>query len=94
MRNFLDEIKESVKKKPPREKNWFYVSERLPDGSFAGAVIIEAQNCTQAAIRGLELLEMDDAELGTYLEIPADKVPAQQYRDRILTKEEVEELWK
>jgi hypothetical protein len=81
----------------PPQKKWFYVSLVFKDsGKFQGAVIVESENPIQAIGAAYtacfaELMEPFLAR--TSLEIPDEKLPGEEYRNRLLTREEVEEIW-
>lgn len=83
---------------------WVYVTfvSKGPDnswsgsggGDFMGAVLVEAPNRVGVVdVLFNRHLIPEGAKVGTTIDVPADKVPAEKFRDRLLTRDEVMELW-
>jgi hypothetical protein len=74
---------------------WFLVPFiKTETGKFQAAVIVEGKNWGDAVKAALHMRLEDDENIGrNYFQLPADRVPAEQYRNRILTREEVETIW-
>jgi hypothetical protein len=70
---------------------WWYLSYAGEEG-FRGGVIIEARGFTGAAIRSNILKASPGGEV-MGLKIPPDKVPAEPYRNRLLSPSELNEIW-
>ena len=92
--DFRNMVKASLKDKRPVKK-WHYVSWRTKDGQFLAAVVIEAENRIAAARLADDLCDMsyEEVELGNWDEVPEKNLPTEEYRNRKLTREEVEKLW-
>lgn len=95
MFDYKEKITRSLKDKP-KEKSWFYISYRdeETDTHFTGAVIVQAEsnNMFEAWDVG-KPYKPANSKLGEYAMIPEKDVPAEQYRNRLLTREEVLNLW-
>src|SRR5215469_1541050 len=74
--NFIDIVRKSIKPEPPETK-WFYVSARYKDGSFAGAIFIEATDSVAAALKGTRLIGTG-LVLGERAEVPSGHLPPEQ----------------
>ena len=74
---------------------WFYVSfVGEDDGGFMGAALVEAPGWNKSfSVAGKRMLMPAGAKFGHYVEIPKDKLPAAEYRNRILSRGEIEALW-
>jgi hypothetical protein len=74
---------------------WFFVPFiKTETGKFQTAVIAGGKSWIEAATAALHVRVKDDEEIGrNHFQIPADRVPAEQYRNRILTREEIETIW-
>jgi hypothetical protein len=83
---------------------WFYVSfvSKPPDGkiwstgggAFMGATVVQAKH--HGYVIGIVLdrkLKPENSKVGETIEIPADKLPAEEHRYKLLTREQVETLW-
>jgi hypothetical protein len=76
----------------PEPHHWYYVSSvDRESGRFAGAFIIEAESWVKATLKVYGIAEGAIVKFST--EIPADRLPEESYRNRRLTREEVEEIW-
>jgi hypothetical protein len=92
--NFRDIVKASLKDERLLKK-WHYVSWRTKDGQFLASAVVEAENRIDAARVADNLCDMsyEEVQLGTFDEIPEKDLPSEEYRNRKLTREEVEKLW-
>jgi hypothetical protein len=92
--DFRDKVMGSLKSEQPLG-DWYYVAYRnKADGEFCGAAVVQATNYTSATQTALKLIgTWETTSLAEYVEVPKDKLPAAEYRNRKLTKEEVEKLW-
>ena len=81
----------------PPQKKWFYVSLVFKDsGRFQGAVIVESEDPIQAIAAAYAVCFhdlMDPFIAKRAIEIPAEKLPGEEYRNRLLAREEIEEIW-
>jgi hypothetical protein len=71
-------------------ERWHYLS--FADSEFRGAVVVWARGATHALLRANELRANPGGEV-LCVPIPEDKVPAEKFRDRLLGKAEIEEMW-
>ena len=102
---FEREIRSSLAGQPQEPLFWFYVSfvSKGPDGTwsgsgggdFMGAAVVQATHRAKVVDRLFEPPKLipEGAKIGTSIEIPKDKLPAEQFRNRLLTRTEVETLW-
>ena len=92
---FLDRVNASLNDEAPVRK-WWYISWRTREGKFLTAAVVEAGESRFGAAGVADKLcntNYETAELGEMEEIPDDKMPPESYRNRKLTREEVEKLW-
>ena len=90
---FEHEVRSSLAGKP-EPLFWYYISfANEASGAFLGAVVVEGPNDVKAALHEAFPLMPKGGKLTTRIEIPKDKLPAEQFRNRLLTRAEVETLW-
>lgn len=70
--------------------SWWYLS--YADEKFNGAVVIQAHGPTEAAYLSNYRKINPGGEI-LILSIPEDAIPPEEYRNRLLTKEEVMAIW-
>ena len=63
--------------------------------AFMGATILEAPTMFEAVREAYkrQIVPQDSETRREPVQIPDDKVPAAEYRNRLLTKEEVQQIW-
>jgi hypothetical protein len=93
--SFENRIRTSGFDVPVPAKKWFYISFiNKPEGKFQGAALVEAEHWGKAIDAVFELkLKPKDAKCELTIEIPGDKVPPEEYRNRLLSREEIEAIW-
>jgi hypothetical protein len=73
---------------------WFLMPYTVKEtGQFTCAVIVQGRAWDDAVKAALHLRIEDRETFGKITEIPADRVPAEQYRNRVLTLEEIRTIW-
>jgi hypothetical protein len=88
---FEQEIRSKGFDQKPEPKLWFYISFVDKGGAFMAAAVVQGENRVEAVFSTKGIPE--GARLGTDIVIPGDKLPAEQFRNRLLTRPEVETLW-
>jgi hypothetical protein len=72
---------------------WFFVSFRdKASGVFTGALIVQAPRWMKAIDASFPFIEGLNYKIGETSEIPETQLPAEQYRNRVLNREEVEQI--
>ena len=79
-----------VEREPMR---WFYISFVNRSGAFMGAALVQGGNRVEAVFDSVSLQLPEGAKMGTDIEIPADKVPAKEFCNRMLSRAEIQALW-
>jgi hypothetical protein len=66
-------------------------------GQFLAAVIVQGRSWDQAVKVAIDIRCEKAEKMGKIVEIPAeipaDRLPAEQYRNRILTRSEIDTIW-
>ena len=70
---------------------WLYLS-FADDVGFRGGVVIKAHGLTDAVIKCNWLQINPHGEIQG-IELPESHIPPERYRNRLLTKEEIKEMW-
>jgi hypothetical protein len=92
-KSFSQLLNEAIADKILPPFGWYLVpSYNKSTGQFVAAVIVQGREWSNAVQAALKLRCNEGEELGRTVEIPADRVPAEQYRNRSLTREEVETI--
>lgn len=94
--DFNEKLAEALKPDPPKNL-WFLVNFRVEaTGEFACAVLTCATNSVAAVMDIYKLLKATDEGIAYSgsIEVPANKLPDESYRNRKLSREEVELLWR
>ena len=101
---FEQEIRSSLAGKPPEPLVWVYCTfvTKGPGGSwsspgggeFMGAAVVEAPSRFKVVdvVFDRELIPKG-TKVGMSIDVPADKLPSEQFRNRLLSRQEVEEMW-
>jgi hypothetical protein len=88
------ELMEKERREHP-EKTWWYLSYAHETKGFMGGAIVEGYGfvwaCNNARIMGIT--PGPDVETRG-IQIPPDEVPKEMYRNRLLTKDELNSFWK
>lgn len=96
--NFINEVHSSLQPKR-RPLYWYYLAfESVGNGEFSHAIIIEGDSQGNAidAIQALGLVStilITGTKIRSATKIPAEQLPVTEYRNRKLTRAEVERLW-
>jgi hypothetical protein len=74
---------------------WYWCSFALPKGGFLGVVILQAHGVVECSIRARALGSNPGGEVVAVPLSPHSEhlLPPPEYRNRLLSQEEVEKLW-
>ena len=90
-KQFRDRVTEVTRQELDTPEAWHYVS--FADKSFKGAVIIKAHGINDALMK-INLLQINPGGEVLCIQFPEDMVlPEPSFRNRLLSKEDVLELW-
>lgn len=101
-KGFIQQIRESFGERE-QETHWYYIAfqtdrdkaRKTGKISFLGAAVLQSIS-EYDVVRDAHMRKIapEDSETRDRpLEIPADKLPAEEYRNRLLSREEIEKLW-
>ena len=88
---FQARVAEVMKEELQEPERWFYLS--FAAEKFNGAVIIQAHGITDATMKCNLLGINPGGEVFCIAFPPEIPVPGQQYRNRLLSKTDVQEIW-
>jgi hypothetical protein len=71
--------------------DWFYLSFAGEEG-FRGGCIVAGKGEISALQRSHKLRINPGGQV-LFIKVPNDKLPPHQYRDRLLSREQLEEIW-
>jgi hypothetical protein len=93
MNDFRKAIRLSFETDPKPQLHWYYVPFE-EDGAFTGALILEATDEIAAVMATIGIEDHHGSvRVKDRIEIPPDRVPAESYRNRWLSKAEVCTIW-
>ena len=93
---FEDAVRAGTADLPKEPLHWFYLTFVLKsDGVFQVGVFVEAENFNKAVdvIFDKHLIKHGDEKIGFYIQVPNEKVPSVEYRNRRLTRSDIETVW-
>ena len=89
----LQRIAALTKAEESNPERWIYLCYLSPDGEvFYCGLVIQARGPIDAASKGAELRSPRKSQV-VARDIPDDRLPPEQFRNRLLTKEEIKEIW-
>jgi hypothetical protein len=95
-KDFRKKIRKSLDAEPP-ELRWFYFSKRAKsDGRFLAAAVVQAETwlkADDAAVKQGLVQVQEPYKYGEIVELPEEGLPPAEYRNRNLTREDVQKLW-
>lgn len=83
-------LRELLAEESGQPLQWWYLS--YADEEFRGGIIVEAPGFASAVMTA-RLLGISPGGSVRGLPIPPDEIPLESYRNRLLTKAELEEFW-
>jgi hypothetical protein len=86
----IDRIVEALEAEYTEPLRWFYCS--FAGEHFNGAVIIQAHGVADCSLRAHRKKINPGGELAAW-EVTQERLPPEKYRNRLLTKAEILELW-
>lgn len=73
-------------------EQWHYLSFATDEDGFRGAAVVLAHGITDAVTKANALKINPGGEV-LCMSIPEEKIPAEEFRNRLLAKEEIEAMW-
>jgi hypothetical protein len=87
---FFNRVAEVLSEELSEPEQWYYLS--FADSEFHGAVVVKAHGITDALFVVNALRINPGGEVLCVL-LPGDKIPAEEFRNRLLNKKEIEAMW-
>ena len=95
--DFERKAKERGLDRPVKPLAWFFITYvKKNGGAFTGPCLVEAENRIEAANIVFQTSISPESARASFedsVEVPEAKLPAEQYRNRLLTLDEVREFW-
>lgn len=88
--SFNDRVAEVIAEEQAEPLRWWYLS--FAGETFNGACIVKAQGIATAVIV-CSLLDINPGGEVLGVPMPEESVPPEQYRDRLLSKSDIQEFW-
>lgn len=87
---FFSRVAEVLSTELSEPEQWHYLS--FADAEFRGGVVVKAHGITDA-IFVVNALGINPGGEVFCVPIPGDKIPAEEFRNRLLGKAEIEAMW-
>lgn len=88
---FLDRVRGRLQQELQEPEKWFYFS--FANEKFMGGFILRCHGVTDGLMK-IHALKMSPGGEVLCMEVPEDVLPDEQYRNRLLTKEDVDAAFK